>query len=893
MRLSCRQVSLVVAFVILPLAKIYLQPPNLPAGFALVQIATNLDPVAMAFAPDGRLFIVEKHGRVRIVKNNQLKPEPFLELEVDIYSERGLLGIAFDPEFESNHYLYLYYTVKDSLHNRVSRFTADEDFAVPGSEKILLDLDPLSGPYHNAGAMLFGPDGKLFIAAGDGTNSDNSQSLNSLLGKILRINSDGSIPADNPFYQETSGKYRAIWTLGHRNPFAMCIQPGSGRIFTTDVGSDQYEEINEILKGKNYGWPLVEGFLKTQTPPANYQDPLHAYDHGEGCAAVGVSTYDPVEYVFPATYHGKIFFTELCQDKIKTLDPETGEVKTFATNLDTPINLLTAPDGTIYLLDRAGTQSDYSTTGGSLWRMVYTNSNAPFITVQPQNVFAPQMEPVNFSVSVAGAAPFQFQWQQNGQDIPGAESSSMVFTSPMLSDSGSLIRCIVKNTTGADTSKAALLLVTAGHRPEPLLLSPEEGAVYRGGEHLHLLAEAFDEEDGPLPPSAFKWRIDFHHDDHSHPAFGPVSNTTDEFYPIPAIGEVSDNVWYKVVLTVTDDSGLSRTMTRDVLPLKSNVILKTQPSGFPVFMDSHRKITPDTVRSVVGVFHQVNAPRSVLANDSLYLFKKWSTGQTDLTRLVAPPEEGLTLEAIYEAVLPAGKGEGLTGRYYDKTTTTFEFVEPPAFERIDPTVNFDWEYDSPDLALFGHDDFLIRWEGAIEPFFDEEYEFSLFYSDGARLWVDGQLIIDKWFNKAPTEHSGHISLEGGKKFPIRLEYYEDDALAACKLFWSSEKISKDIIPASQLYPEYVEDTLIINDLKFQVVPNPVRSKLFLKMENPQAGTITWELINSAGQLVKNGNESVLPGLNTVEVDLSQLPSGTYFLKISGPIISEIIKITKI
>ncbi|HQW27138.1 MAG TPA: PQQ-dependent sugar dehydrogenase, partial [Saprospiraceae bacterium] len=169
----------------------------LPPGFAAVLVAQDLDPTAMAITPDGRIFITEKSGRVRIVDNGQLLDDPFLVLEVDNYNERGLSGIAFDPAFEQNGYLYLYYTVKGANHNRVSRFTADGNYAMPGSETILLDIDPLASTVHNAGSMSFGPDGKLYVSIGDGANGNTSQDMNSLLGKVIRINADGSIPEDN------------------------------------------------------------------------------------------------------------------------------------------------------------------------------------------------------------------------------------------------------------------------------------------------------------------------------------------------------------------------------------------------------------------------------------------------------------------------------------------------------------------------------------------------------------------------------------------------------------------------------------------------------------------------------------------------------------------------
>lgn len=238
---------------------------ELPSGFAAIQIAGGLDPVAIALSPDGRIFFTEKNGRVRIVENGQVLLDPFLEIEVDNFNERGLSGIAIDPEFDSNHFIYIYYTVPNANHNRLSRFTANGNFAEPGSEVVLLDIDTLAGNNHNAGAMRFGMDDKLYVATGDGTIIDAAQDFNSLLGKILRINKDGSIPSDNPFYNQTTGKYRSIWSLGHRNPFAMTIDQISGNIFTTDVGSHRFEEVNQIIAGKNYGWPAPEGDYQDQT----------------------------------------------------------------------------------------------------------------------------------------------------------------------------------------------------------------------------------------------------------------------------------------------------------------------------------------------------------------------------------------------------------------------------------------------------------------------------------------------------------------------------------------------------------------------------------------------------------------------------------------------------
>ena len=201
---------------------------SLPTGFAETQLVSGLSsPTAMAFAPDGRLFVCEQGGRLRVVKNGALLPTPFVTLTVDSAGERGLLGVAFDPDFATNHYVYVYYTATSpAVHNRVSRFTANGDVAAAGSEVVLLELDNLSGATnHNGGAIHFGPDGKLYVAVGENANGANAQTLANLLGKMLRINADGTIPTDNPFYATASGRNRAIWALGLRNPFTFAFQP--------------------------------------------------------------------------------------------------------------------------------------------------------------------------------------------------------------------------------------------------------------------------------------------------------------------------------------------------------------------------------------------------------------------------------------------------------------------------------------------------------------------------------------------------------------------------------------------------------------------------------------------------------------------------------------------
>ena len=331
---------------------------TLPDGYAEVVYAHGISgATAMEFAPDGRLFVCQQGGRLRVIENGALLPDPFVTLDVDGSGERGLLGVAFDPNFATNQYLYVYYTAKSpQTHNRVSRFTASGNVAVPGSEAVILDLNNLSNAEnHNGGAIHFGLDGKLYVAAGENANPGNAQTTSNLLGKMLRINSDGSIPDDNPFDGPLAGTKSPIWALGFRNPFSFAVQPGTGRIFVNDVGQDAWEEIDELIGGANYGWPNCEGACHPVR--SEFQEPVFFYAHGGGthkgnCIAGG-AFYNPPTNQFPMADVGAYFFADFANGWIRKLDPNHGnQVTDFASGASNPVDIKVGPDGRLYYLAR-------------------------------------------------------------------------------------------------------------------------------------------------------------------------------------------------------------------------------------------------------------------------------------------------------------------------------------------------------------------------------------------------------------------------------------------------------------------------------------------------------------------------------------------------------------
>jgi len=375
---------------------------TLPGGFAETQIASGLNPTTMTFAPDGRLFLCEKQGLLRVVVDRTLVPAPVLDIsaKVDSWNERGLLSVCFDPEFARNGWIYVYYTLNrnpdDTRHtssnNRVSRFTLKGNVADPKSEVVLLELTKLSKTgWHNGGGLAFGKDGKLYIGTGENANGGYAQDSSNLLGKLLRINKDGSIPKDNPNHKEYKDDNRAIVALGLRNAFNLSVQRDTGLLYLSMVGAN-YEEIDSyntaaVPVGLNYGWPGIDGPRRNQAEPVGYQEPVHAYDHGRGDATAlcGGDFYNPEKPgtdAFPPEYTGRFFFADY-KGWIKSIDPAKPEARDdFAAKIDRPIDVDTAPDGTLWYIARAGKpggsdEANSASINGSLWRVRWTGGGQP------------------------------------------------------------------------------------------------------------------------------------------------------------------------------------------------------------------------------------------------------------------------------------------------------------------------------------------------------------------------------------------------------------------------------------------------------------------------------------------------------------------------------------
>ncbi len=639
---------------------------TLPTGFVATQIADQLDPVGMYLAPDGRVFFTEKDGKVRIIKNDVLLATSFVDIpNVENYNEQGLFSVLLDPNFTTNHYVYVMYTLKaanpDPIKNRVLRYTADGDVALTGSELVLMEWDN-PGTIHNGGALAFGNDGKLYISTGEAGTASNAQSHLNLLGKILRINSDGTIPTDNPFYAMNTGNMRAIYALGFRNPFKMLVQSSTGRIFINDVGAGTWEEVNELFGGKNYGWPGIEGMKTTQTPPANYQDPLYAYNHSGGsCSIIGGNFYDPSTPLFPAQYVGKYFFADYCGNYIKYFDPNSATpsstVQTFATDASRILDIRVTPNGAMYVIERNGssggsTGSNTSSTDGKIWKITYNANGDPVVSTQPVSISIPKNEDATFTVTAAGNPTLTYQWKRNNVDIGGATTNSYILTNAQLSDNGAKFRCLITNGVGSILSAEALLTVVNNTRPVATFATPVLGSLYKAGENISFSGTATDVEDGTLNASQYTWWIDFHHGIHTHPALANTTGISSGTYAVLRTNETASDVWYRIYLKVTDNQGLeSNVIYRDVLPKTSEITLQTLPAGLEVLLDGQTVQTPHTFTSVVGITRTIEAPEQVIVNTETLYFTDWESASTNAEYEFNTPETTTIYEAQYSNII--------------------------------------------------------------------------------------------------------------------------------------------------------------------------------------------------------------------------------------------------
>ena len=429
-------------------------------------------------------------------------------------------------------------------------------------------------------------------------------------------------------------------------PYTFSIHPITGRILVNDVGQVTWEEVNDATgAGRNFGWPATEGVFNAATYPA-YTKPIYSYAHatgdGTGCAITGGVFFYPTTTNYPSSYFDQYFIQDLCGSWINVLDVSSGAVRSsFATAIPgNALALTTGPDGNLYFLSRSS---------NAVYKVVFSDATAPYIILDPQPTTVAEGHAFTLSVGAAGTTPLLYQWFRNGIAIVGAVSSVLTVPEAGLEDAGQYT-VQVSNSNGNATSAAVAVTVIANKPPVASIQTPATGTFYRAGEAINFSGTATDAEDGVLPHASLQWNINFHHDTHKHDE-PPIIGVPDGSFMVPAEGETSPNVWYRIILTATDANGLTGKDSVDVRPLTSIITLSTDPEGLELTLDGQPVVTPFVFTSVEGLLRAIGAPTPQQGELVFCTFYSWSDGETQSERTIATPAEDFNYVARFQSVV--------------------------------------------------------------------------------------------------------------------------------------------------------------------------------------------------------------------------------------------------
>jgi glucose/arabinose dehydrogenase len=624
-------------------------------------LATGFDlPTSIEFLPDGRMLVVELAGKIKVLPPpyTQPDPTPFLQIS-NIGSagvQQGIYDIALDPDFTNNHYYYVFYTLGSPNRDRLSRFTANASLngTIAGSELVLYQDPQDANAEHHGGAIVFGNDGKLYFTTGEHFDASASQLLTSPRGKIHRINKDGTIPTDNPFYDGGGPNVDSIWARGLRNPYRAYYDAPTGRFFIGDVGgndnSTSKEEVELGVAGANYGWPNCEGSCG-----APYTDPIYSYPHsGRDACVTGGFVYHGSQ--FPSAYKGAYFFADYTQNWIKFMtfdgagnvsgvfnfEPADGSVDGPYGDI---VYLTEGPDGALYYVDLG-----YSDVGGTfgvskIRRIRFLQSNqAPIAVVSSDKTSGPAPLTVNFSSAGSSdpeGQPLTYAWTFGDGGTSTAANPSHTYTQ------AGRYTARLSLSDGTNTTLSTPITISAGTSPTATILTPQDGATFRAGDVISFSGNASDLEDGTLPASAYTWNIDFLHEGHVHPGTAQTGVKSGTF-TIPTTGhDFSGNTRYRIALTVIDSDGLTTTTSVIIWPQKVNLTFNTVPAGLTLYLDGIAKTTPFVYDTLIGFNHTIEARNQSVGTTS-YTFASWSDSGAQMHTIVVP-SAAQTYTASYNA----------------------------------------------------------------------------------------------------------------------------------------------------------------------------------------------------------------------------------------------------
>ena len=642
---------------------------TVPAGFEDRLVADAGSPTALAFTPDGRMLIATQPGQLKVYQNGRLLSTPALDLSSRACSnsERGLLGVAVDPSFKSNHYIYVYYTFKKygvceqnttrSPVNRVARYTLSDNNVASG-EKVLINNIPSPNGNHNAGDLHFGKDNYLYVSVGDGgcsfldktrcqNNNNASRYRNVLLGKVLRITRDGGIPATNPFQGTNSARCnvagrtspgndcRETYARGLRNPFRMAFDPNAAgtRFNVNDVGGTTWEEIDRGKAGADYGWNVREGHCVTGSstncgaPPRGMTNPIHDYNHNTGCTSITGAAFVP-NNVWPARYNRSYLFGDYVCGKIFKLTPKSGggyAKTTFVTGLGRggPVDMAFGP----YKGRQALYYTTYASGSGQVRRIDYTAGNrAPYAAASANPRYGRTPLKVSFDgrkSSDPDGNPLTYTWDFGD----GTTATGPTATHTYTTDKTYYATLQVQDNHGAgDTAKVR---IDAGNTPPmPRIQSPYKATQFRVGQRIVLRGVATDAQDGRLPDSKLSWQVIRHHNNsHTHPFLARNGNNVAFRAPAPEdLFSTNKGNYLEIRLTATDSKGLKKTVSQRLYPDLVYVRFASRPTSFKLRVNGVTFRAPKALLSWVGYKLDVVAPRQRYGGRT-WVFKSWSDGR--------------------------------------------------------------------------------------------------------------------------------------------------------------------------------------------------------------------------------------------------------------------------
>jgi len=579
---------------------------SLPPGFAKVQLAQGLNnPTVFAFAPNGDIYIGLKPGKVVIYRNGAIVATPVISLTAESPGEQGLLGLALDPNFATNGYMYVSYTNADTFA-RLSRLTVVNGVASPSSEVVLMRGNQVANSHHNANDVQIGPDGKLWWTVGDNVPAiSNAQTLTNIYGKILRINLDGTVPTNNPFLQIPNA-VPAIYAYGLRNPYRFTFLP-NGKAMVADTGSSYWEEMNVIQPGGNYGWHFYEGNCFS----CGYINPVYAYGHLPTDGAISaISAYKGS--VFLKQYDNVVFFGDYNRRDIEavTFDPTYNtEVSdtVFDSSAGTIADLQEGPDGNLYYVD------------------VFENA---FYKIYPVGPFAPTATAA--ASPNAGLAPLQTQFSSAGSADPyglpltyswdfgdGSPMSTQANPSHTYTMTGAYTATLTVS-NGAQTGTATTQVVVGHTPPSATITAPVANTTYNGGDNISFSGTATDAADGTLPASAYTWQVDFvsngviqpfYTNEVPQPFYGPISGVTSGSFQVPRDVSNTPSTFYRITMTVVDSLGLKTVVVRDLHPNGTSWSVNTNVPNTAFVVDGAWQTGPYAGQDIPGVQHVLSDSR--------------------------------------------------------------------------------------------------------------------------------------------------------------------------------------------------------------------------------------------------------------------------------------------